>query len=52
MNSSTGNLKNLSTAIPPNNYSYQYALPSQVDLTKDLYTDHTHAFDKTSDKNI
>jgi hypothetical protein len=52
MNSSTGNLNNLSTAIPPNNYSYQYALPSQVDLTKDLYTDHTHAFDKTSDKNI
>ena len=52
MSGSTGNINNLSTAIPPNNYSYQYALPSQVDLTKNLYTDHTHAFDKASDKHV
>jgi len=52
MNSSTGDINNLNTAIPPNNYSYQYALPSQVDLSKNLYTDHIHAFNKTSDKHI
>ena len=52
LNSSTGNLSNLTSAIPPNNYSYQFALPLQADHPKTIYTDNSLNFDKPSDKQL
>lgn len=51
MNTATGSHSSLN-AIPASSYPYQYAMPSQVDHSKNHYSDNSHAFDKSSDKHI
>ena len=50
-NSTNGSHTSLNS-ISSNNYTYQYAIPSQVDHSKNLYTENYHFFDKNSEKQI
>lgn len=52
LNSSAGSLNNLTSPIPANNYSYQYALSTQAEHPKSFYTDNIHSFDRISEKQI
>ncbi len=52
LNSSTGNLNNLTSAIPTNKNTFQFALPSQADHSKTIYTDNSLNFDKVVEKQV